>query len=551
VAQAARQCLAVLLLVLGVYGWTAEVLAHTALLSSDPADGAVLAKAPAFVLLRFDEEVGLIQLRLVGPGGIEVLPLEPPQVISTMLRVRYATDLPPGVYLLSYRVASADSHPVAGTVVFTFGQPSGPERAAMPNPVPLATSHEILPSLAARWLYYVAVAAAAGGALFRSLVAETPGQLRSLLFAIALCGIGLAALQVGLRGTLLAALPLGALLETATWHLGAGTTLAFSLLFAVAGLLGCAISMLGTKWAWRALGGVAALLVLVSFPLTGHAAVAVQRWLIAPTLAVHAAVAMFWFGALWPLYAVLRQKPARAAAVIKRFSRLAVPAVLLLVAGGGVLAAIQLARPAAPLDTWYGLLVSAKLLLFMGLLGLATWNRQRLTPALAANVPDAAWRLQRTVKIEGILAAVVLAVTAALTLTMPRTSVGDHEAVNSVHGSHRTHTAPVAEGMAVLTQAQDITALIAVSPARAGLNSVRVVFNRVKGDPPALKEVWLELSEPGAGVLPARRPLVRDARNGWTYEGPELAILGRWTVRVEALLTDFDQMSFDAVVDIQ
>ena len=55
-----------LLLALALPG---QALAHASLLGSEPADGASLDAAPPSVVLRFDEAVTLIALRLVGPDG--------------------------------------------------------------------------------------------------------------------------------------------------------------------------------------------------------------------------------------------------------------------------------------------------------------------------------------------------------------------------------------------------------------------------------------------------------------------------------------------------
>lgn len=553
---------AALLLALCLAGRPSDALAHAALLSSEPSDGAALAAAPTSVVLRFDEEVGFIQLRLVGPGGAEVRPTDVPRVEGGTLRAGYPADLPPGVYLLSYRVASADSHPVAGTVAFGVGVGSGPARAAAAAATVSqgAAAGLWTPlSQAARWLFYAAVATAAGGALFRLLVAEVPRALRRGLLVAALGGAGLAGLQVGLRGALLADLPADGLLSSAAWRLGAGTTLAASLLVSGAGLLGCAASLLsGTGRRRRAAAGAAAaVLTLAGFPLTGHAAMAEPRWLTVPALAMHVAAAAFWLGAFWPLRALLRDRAADGVAPVRRFSRVAVPAVALLAAAGAALAAVQVARPAALPGTRYGQLVLAKLLLFAALLGLAAWNRNRLTPALAAGAPGAAARLRRTIGVEAALGAAVLAVTAVLTLTPPPRASGHSgqdaasEAAMADHTGHGPHTHDAAEGAAVLIQASGILAMVEVTPAHAGPNAIRVTLDRAQGDAPAPREVWLELSLPAAGVGPVRRPLRREEAGGWAYQGPELAIPGRWSMRIEVLLTDFDQVTLSTEVDVR
>lgn len=75
------------------------------LLGSGSADGAVLDAAPSAAVLQFDEAVGLIALRLVGPDG-RAVPLGPVEAGSSVLRAAVPTRLPNGVYLLSWRVTS-------------------------------------------------------------------------------------------------------------------------------------------------------------------------------------------------------------------------------------------------------------------------------------------------------------------------------------------------------------------------------------------------------------------------------------------------------------
>ena len=54
------------------------------------------------------------------------------------------------------------------------------------------------------------------------------------------------------------------------------------------------------------------------------------------------------------------------------------------------------------------------------------------------------------------------------------------------------------------------------------------------------------LSLPEAGVGGVRRRLTPDSPSGsWVYEGPELFIPGRWTLRFEVLVTEFEQVSVE------
>src|SRR5580693_443255 len=80
-----------------------------------------------------------------------------------------------------------------------------------------------------------------------------------------------------------------------------------------------------------------AVLVAVSFTLTGHTSVSDRRALLAPLLLAHLLIVAFWFGALWPLCLVtLSESRERTARVIAVFSAAAfwlVPMILLVGVG--------------------------------------------------------------------------------------------------------------------------------------------------------------------------------------------------------------------------
>jgi methionine-rich copper-binding protein CopC len=124
--------------------------AHTALASSDPANGATVGTAPAVVTLTFNEEINPAFANVVisstdGRNWISGSPL----VAGPELRASVSPDLPRGgVYTVGYRVVSGDGHPVTGSFTFTVAGVSG--AAAPPSPsadTPPSTTAE--PSISA------------------------------------------------------------------------------------------------------------------------------------------------------------------------------------------------------------------------------------------------------------------------------------------------------------------------------------------------------------------------------------------------------------------
>jgi copper transport protein len=524
-------------------------LAHAALVATEPADGANLAEAPSAIVLHFDEAVAPLALHVVGPDGAEVPPPGLPASGAT-LRVPLPGGLGTGVYLVGWRVVSADGHPVAGAIAFGVGTTAAPAAAQTPGESDRARAWtRLLQGL--RFGFYAAFVLAAGGALFRALVTEPPRRVRRGMLCAGIAGCAAAALSVGALGGLLAeAAPWRGLLDPGAWRLGAGTPLAASLAVSAAGLLMAAASAgFGAPTA-RIVGVVGAVVAALGFPLAGHAATAEPRWVAAAALAAHALVVAFWLGAFWPLRALLADHGAVCAPAVGRFSGLAVPAVALLLAAGAALAALRLRTPDMLLGSAYGRLVLAKAGGFALLLALAAVNRRRLTPALAAGRDGAAARLSRGVLGEMAVAAAVLCVTVVLVRAPPPAATADHDATG------RRHDPPTADGAgaaAAATEAGGVSARVEVVPGRAaGPNRLTVTLRRSAGatiPPPA--EVWAELEPPAAGVGPVRRRLRREGDGRFVHDGPEFALPGRWSVRLEVLVSDFERVVLEAAVDLR
>ena len=105
------------------------------------------------------------------------------------------------------------------------------------------------------------------------------------------------------------------------------------------------------------------------------------------------------------------------------FSRLAVWSVVLLVGSGAVMSYIQLRYPAALFTSDYGWRLVAKLCLFGGLLGLAAYNKLRLTPQLAGGDEQSASALRRSILLEFALFILILGAAAVLSASEPPRAV--------------------------------------------------------------------------------------------------------------------------------
>lgn len=123
--------------------------AHSELVGSNPADGAQLTTAPTAVELTFNEPISDVGLQVVARGPDGVVQLPAPQVAGTQVVTAWPQTTPPGEYVVSYRVVSADGHPIDGTVTMTIAadQTAGTQdrvgQSAVPAAPELATPEPI------------------------------------------------------------------------------------------------------------------------------------------------------------------------------------------------------------------------------------------------------------------------------------------------------------------------------------------------------------------------------------------------------------------------
>src|SRR3954451_22685307 len=146
----------------------APAAAHASLKSSTPAADSVLATAPRSVELLFNEAVTLLpeSVRVFGPDGSRVDDGDVAHIRgeAASAAVRLGADLPTGTYLVSYRVVSADSHPIEGAYTFALGHFSR-AHAVPPGPDGGSRGVDIVLGLS-RWLGNAGAALGLGGFAF-------------------------------------------------------------------------------------------------------------------------------------------------------------------------------------------------------------------------------------------------------------------------------------------------------------------------------------------------------------------------------------------------
>lgn len=122
--------LVVLVVGAGVLG-IGPASAHAALVGSDPENGASFTSAPAKVTFTFSENVGNGFLAVTAPDGSEVAVSDVKTVDHTITATVADVDQR-GRYTASYRVVSADGHPVSDSITYDVTTGRTVKQAAPP-----------------------------------------------------------------------------------------------------------------------------------------------------------------------------------------------------------------------------------------------------------------------------------------------------------------------------------------------------------------------------------------------------------------------------------
>lgn len=123
-----------------VLGLAGPASAHNVLISSDPADGSTLAKPLTSVSFTFDQPVQNFDpvVSLIGPDGRQYA-TGTPAISGNVVTGTVGTG-PAGAYAASFRVVSADGHPVTGQVHFSMGVRGGSTGTALAAAATIAAS---------------------------------------------------------------------------------------------------------------------------------------------------------------------------------------------------------------------------------------------------------------------------------------------------------------------------------------------------------------------------------------------------------------------------
>ncbi len=522
----------------------APAAAHAVPVASSPASGTVIGQSPQTVSVTFSEAVTIVpgRVQVLAPDG-ERISGEPRVDGATLhIPVRRAAR-PLGTYLVSYRIVSADSHPVGGGLTFSVGAPSAPPAATDAEPVHRSLAVAIP---AARYLGYAGLVLAVGPALFLALlwpgrVRRTPGVRLvrgglAMIAASTVAGLWLQAPYNSGRPAWVAT-P-GSLVDVLTSRFGVVLSLRLVALAAVAALLPPLLRGAGTRARGLAVAGVA-LAGMTTWPLSGHAAASPLPAVAVSAGTVHVAAMAVWLGGLVVLLGVLlrRAHPRALGVILPVWSRWAMLAVVWLVAAGLVQAVGEVGSVGGLVSTAYGQLLLGKTALLIGVLAVAAYARRlvqrRVVPAAGPR------RLRRTVAAEVTATALVLALSSVLVQVTPsRTATAEAAAATRAGTSGTLQSA-------LFTLQYDIF------PLQLGdNNTVHAFVYTAEGRPLPAEEWRITTALAERGVEPVSTPML-GVRENHAMGAVAFPVPGTWEVRFTVRTSAVDQATVRTTVTVR
>ena len=547
------------LVLVAVVAVAAPASAHAQLVATDPPAGAVLDTAPKVATVRFNEAV------TVKPDGLQLHDATGRRLDTGALRhtdggrtIGLAPgDLPKGGYILTWRVVSADGHPISGGVTWRIGASSAAVDQGLFQQLLNAEGGNASVRTAAaaeRAILFLALVVLVGGLVF--LVAVWPDgagddRLRPTLRAAAAVAALATVVGMGIQGADVAglglshALSLRSALDTLDSSYGQAAVARLVLLAVLAVLLAAATPSLVRTARWQLATLATAAATLLTLSLAGHARTG--RWvgLALPLDLVHLGAGATWIGGLAVLTFVVlpRDDAGTAASIAARFSRVAAGCVVAVVATGVVQGLRQLGGISGLRDTSYGRLLVIKVVLVAVVVVLGALSRTLVRSLVAEPVlvdaageaidpdddgwepvdPDEVRRsLRRSVGAEAVIAVAVLVVTSLLVASDPARTLQS-------------------EGFSAAKVVQGTVIEAVAAPGRTGPVDMHVYVSDPTLGLTTKLSATATLSLPAKGIPAVQVPLKPAGRGHWSAYDVDIPIRGAWQLDVVIAIGDFEE----------
>jgi copper transport protein len=520
--------------------------AHAQLKSTTPDQSSVLPASPGRVVLHFDEAVesDFGSIRVYGPdgrraddGGTHHPPGQPAAV-----EVGLPSQLADGTYTVVWRVVSDDSHPVQGTFSFSVG-------AASPRPPALTggtggdravgvVAGLVRFGLLAGLLVLVGAALAVGvldAGLWRVR------RVRVILWSSWAVVLVASVTGIAVQGVVASGLGLARAVEPSLFddvlhtRFGEVQLLRIVLLIvAIPALVALTNTRRRPARPWPVVASLLGAALLVTPGLSGHASTQGSAAAGIPLDLAHMASAALWVGGIVVLAALsirtpsAGERPVEVASLARRFSPLAVGAVIAVVATGVVQSLRLVGSWYALTSTTFGRTLVVKVLLVAVLVVLGAVSRHLARSS--AEGPTAALRRSLLAEV-----AVVVAVVVATTLLIDSAPARQAAAL------------PVTRSFEVLGDQVNVV----VQPARVGSdNRVHFYVLGPTGEPRAVQALDATIGLPSAGIAPIPLPLVVAGPGHYLAGHVTFPVAGAWVLRATVRTAAGAQQQVRATVPV-
>lgn len=585
-------------------GTAQPVEAHAALVSSNPSNGEQVNRPPARVILNFSEPLER-KLTQVNVTDIDGTPVDEGDIEFDDADPKFVSigvpTLDPGLYIVEFdNVSTVDGHPWSGVFQFIVLNPDGsvPEGAEFDPDLVASGSTGLLPQtvdIITKWIAMLSVCIVAGAAFWVFAIARPAAAfleeddhratvaraetwftyVSHILLPLAFIAMSILILVTIDRFEV----PTGLLEYLSTIQTGRYRAV-FALMMLVA-LLGVDVTYLSYNRRLRSAGltvsTLAVLIALLTFSLTSHGGTGAGSFWAISSDYIHLLTSSLWLGMLVMLAPIFywsrrvlseESRFLYLANVFDRFSIAAGVSVILILASGVFNGLVQLPSWSAWIDTTYGRVLLAKMVLLLPLLAVSGINAFFVKPRLVATIDELyqkggrvpakeqesaesrLFRLQRilpaTIAIEVVLLLAVFVSVAVLTQTS--TAKGEL-AANQAESELRTEFTDE-------KPAGDLLLTIAIQPNRVGLNEFELTIRNEDGTPAndleqvRLRFFYTDPTNPDLNTGQSELLLNRFGEGLYRGSGAYFSQPGSWRVEAGIRRAGVDDVSRNFVVSV-
>ena len=508
--------------------------AHAILESSSPEPSALLASSPKEILLDFDEQVESTL------GDIRVYDSEQRE-ITIKKTVRSSTDasvvtaevptLKNGVYVVVWRVVSADGHPVSGAFPFEIGTRSTGTSAALLEEIlnrtettsPLGNPMSIL-----RLLGFLGLILLIGcvSLLWRSSLLGNARVRKTLRYSsvfIAVSSLGLLLMQGPYTagkswGSLFDSVLIGDVMQT---RLGLALFVRAICAFAWGVIALTASASVSSRWRNGVI--VTAVVTIATYATSGHQSAGTLPAVFVPLDMVHLAAISTWVGALLVLAIVYRDNDVENEA--KRFSQMATWSMPLVVVTGVVQGLHLMGGISSITQSNFGKLLLLKTLLVACVVLLGSKARGQLQLGGFSSIA-------RIIRWESTVVVLVLAVTSLMVAQSPNS------------------TTPSSVSFGATKVQNGIVAELTVVPAVVGTAEVHVILTPPGGSLTPADSVTVQFDLPSRSIPPIPVTMTEIGPNHWIGI-VQFPFSGAWNMNTRVSPAPNQTLLFTTAVSVQ